>query len=106
MNKYIDKTFKVIIEGSKKTGKQRLLCELIQQQFNQNQIGPDFGIETVQQLKFNAKLQIWDTYKQQDNMKLIIPYYRATNIALLVFDVGQLQTFKLCKFLRLYWPQN
>ncbi|CAL5993936.1 Rab2a [Hexamita inflata] len=110
MNQNNDKTFKVIIEGSKKTSKKQLLCELIQQQFNQNLIGPDFGIEQVQYLKYNIKLQIWDTYKQQDHMKLIIQYYRATNIALLVYDVGQIETFKLCSMyieqLRSECPQN
>ncbi|CAL5993932.1 Rab1a [Hexamita inflata] len=110
MNQNNDKTFKVIIEGSKKTSKKQLLCELIQQQFNQNLIGPDFGIEQVQYLKYNIKLQIWDIYRQYNHIQQTATYYRAANIVLLVYDVGQMETFKLCSIyieqLRSKCPKN
>ncbi|CAL5993904.1 Rab2a [Hexamita inflata] len=96
MNQNIDCKFKVIIDGALNTGKQQLLCELLQKQFDKNAIGLDFGIQIIQYQNKIAKLQIWDTHRSYNHMKLAISYYKVMHIALLVFDVGQIETFTLC----------
>ncbi|CAL5993918.1 Rab2a [Hexamita inflata] len=85
-----EKVFKVIIDGAQQTHKSRLFCELLQKQL------VSFGTETVQFQDATVKLQIWGSYRQSNTMKFSPLYYKGTGVVLLVFDVGNIETFRMC----------
>ncbi|CAL5993928.1 Rab1a [Hexamita inflata] len=85
-----EKLFKVIIDGAQQTHKSRLFCELLQKQL------VSFGVETVQFQDATVKLQIWGSYRQSNTMKFSPLYYKGTSVVLLVFDVGKLETLRMC----------
>ncbi|CAL5993906.1 Rab2a [Hexamita inflata] len=88
-----EKVFKVIIDGAQQTHKSRLFCELLHKQSDCICL---FGTETVQFQGVNAKLQIWGSYRQSNTMKFSPLYYKGTGVVLLVFDVGKLETLRMC----------
>ncbi|CAL5995595.1 Rab1a [Hexamita inflata] len=96
MNQKFNKTFKIIIEGARNPGKTQLFCELLNKNYNEAEIGPELGIEIVQYQNINYKLQIWDTHRQYNHMKLATMHYKGTHVVLIVFDVGNIETFNLC----------
>ncbi|CAL5995597.1 Rab11 [Hexamita inflata] len=88
-----EKVFKVIIDGAQQTHKSRLFCELLQKQ---SDCICSFGTETVQFQDLSVKLQILGSFRQSNTMKFAPLFYKGANIVLLVFDVGKLETLRMC----------
>lgn len=56
-------------------------------------IGIDFISKTVQLQNKTVKLQLWDTAGQERFRSLIPSYIRDSNVAVIVYDITQINTF-------------
>ncbi|CAL6040964.1 Rab1a [Hexamita inflata] len=88
-----NKQFKVIIIGEFGTGTQTLFSQLLNQN-DQNWQRAEFGHETVKYKNFSVKLQLWITYRR--NQQLNQHYYRNTIIVIMIFNISQIESFQEC----------
>jgi len=87
--------FKFITVGDSGVGKSCLLQRFIHDEFTQTEttIGIEFGSKIIH-IQDNVKLQIWDTAGQEAFRSISRAYYRGAIGALLVFDIGRMDSFQ------------
>ncbi|CAL5993924.1 Rab5 [Hexamita inflata] len=91
MNANNESRFKLLIEGASGTHKSRLLYGLIQ-----NSIAV-FGKVNVQYQDQIVKMDIWRSQRNVSNTIKFPPhFYKMTSVVLLVFDVGKLESLRMC----------
>ncbi|CAL5994246.1 Rab11 [Hexamita inflata] len=93
MNQNCDKQIKVILIGAVGTGTQNLFSQLLNLN-DQNWQRAEFGYETVKYKNFNVKLQLWITYRR--NQQLNQHYYRNTEVVIMVFNINLIESFQEC----------
>ncbi|CAD8165217.1 unnamed protein product [Paramecium octaurelia] len=91
------KEIKVVLLGVSGVGKSSLLYRFVENDFQekgQPTLGAAFQSKTILIDGKALKFQIWDT-AGQEKYKAILPlYYRDAKVALLVYDVNDLQSFE------------
>ena len=97
-----DYRFKLIIIGETGTGKSCLVRQYTEPNYyfenvHDVTIGVDFSVKMsnieINDKKYNIKTQIWDTAGQETFRSITASYYRNTAAILLVFDLGNRQSF-------------
>lgn len=81
---------KIVLVGDTRVGKSCLLSQLITGTFNEGTnptVGTAFQTYTITTENESVTLQIWDTAGQEKFRSLASMYYRSADVALLVFDV-------------------
>ena len=89
--------FKYIIIGDPSVGKSCLLNQFINNKFSdeyQITVGVEFGAKILKLPKGNIKLQIWDTAGQESFKSITRGYYRSACVAIIVYDITDLDSFK------------
>ena len=92
-----DYSFKIIIIGDASVGKSALLTRFSDNVFLQSYtttIGIDFNSKMIRVDKAICKLEIWDTAGQERFSTITANYYRGAQGALLVYDVGNRESFE------------
>jgi len=92
-----DYSFKVLIIGDAGVGKSCLLTRFSENLFvttTTATIGIDFNSRQIKVDGSVCKLEIWDTAGQERFSTITASYYRNAQGALLVYDVGLLESFK------------
>jgi len=87
---------KLLLIGDSGVGKSCLLVRLSEDRFNPTHIatiGIDFKVRTVKVDGYRVKLQIWDTAGQERFRTITQAYYRSAMGVLLVYDVGNRESF-------------
>lgn len=95
-----DYNFKLIIIGDASVGKSALLTRFSENTFLDNYtstIGIDFNSRMIRVDRAICKLEIWDTAGQERFSTITANYYRGAQGALLVYDVGQKDSFEHVK---------
>lgn len=89
--------FKYIIIGDSNVGKSCILLKFLNKQFRYNHdvtVGVDFGVKMLELEDKNIiKIHIWDTAGQESFKSIIRSYYRGSIGVLLVYDIGNRDTF-------------
>lgn len=83
--------YKLVFLGSCGVGKSSIVRRFVKDVFDQHSdstIGAAFSSKTIN----NIQLNMWDTAGQERFESLMPMYYRDTDIALVVFDVGEMHT--------------
>lgn len=91
---------KVVFLGAAGTGKTSLVQRFLEGDFGKDYtttIGIDFFSKPVQVQDRTVNLQIWDTAGQERFKSLIPCYVRESNIAVIVYDVSDPNTFDEAK---------
>eukprot|EP00735_Rhodelphis_limneticus_P001050 TRINITY_DN11601_c0_g1::TRINITY_DN11601_c0_g1_i1::g.21983::m.21983 TRINITY_DN11601_c0_g1::TRINITY_DN11601_c0_g1_i1::g.21983 ORF type:complete len:198 (+),score=41.10,sp/Q9SN68/RAF2B_ARATH/52.36/4e-62,Ras/PF00071.17/4.8e-52,Miro/PF08477.8/1.8e-18,Arf/PF00025.16/3.3e-10,Gtr1_RagA/PF04670.7/8.3e-07,MMR_HSR1/PF01926.18/7.2e-06,GTP_EFTU/PF00009.22/0.0013,DUF258/PF03193.11/0.0013,NTPase_1/PF03266.10/0.0027,SRPRB/PF09439.5/0.0069,ABC_tran/PF00005.22/0.011,DUF815/PF05673.8/0.091,DUF815/PF05673.8/4.2e+02 len=91
---------KVVLLGDTGVGKSSLVLRFVTNQYrdySESTIGASFLTKTVRNGDESIKFQIWDTAGQEKYHSLAPIYYRNASIAILVFDLGNLDSFKTLK---------
>jgi Ras-related protein Rab-18 len=91
-----DHIFKVVVIGDSAVGKSSLVGRYTDDFFEEGMaatIGVDFKVKTVTVAEKKIKLTIWDTAGQERFRTLTGSYYRGAQIAILVFDVTNTNSF-------------
>jgi small GTP-binding protein len=91
-----DYSFKMLIIGDAAVGKSSLLTRFSENVFMtsyQSTIGIDFSSKMIRVDKAICKLEIWDTAGQERFSTITANYYRGAQGALVVYDVGDRQSF-------------
>lgn len=91
-----DHIFKVVVIGDSGVGKSSLVARYTDDFFVEGSaptIGVDFKVKTVTVAEKKIKLTIWDTAGQERFRTLTGSYYRGSQIAILVFDVTNANSF-------------
>ncbi|KAF9329835.1 Ras- protein Rab-11A [Podila minutissima] len=89
---------KVVLIGESSVGKTNILSRFTQNQFNlesKSTIGIEFS--TAKSIHIDGKVlkaQIWDTAGQERYRAITSAYYRGAVGALLVYDIGNMNSFK------------
>lgn len=99
LNEY-DYLFKILLIGDSGVGKSCVLLRFADDTFSESHIstiGVDFKIRTVELHNKIAKLQIWDTAGQERFRTITSSYYRGAHAMMIVYDVGDLQSFNNIK---------
>eukprot|EP01035_Chromulina_nebulosa_P023739 gene23739-30786_t len=92
-----DYNFKIIIIGDAAVGKSALLTRFSENLFLDSYtstIGIDFNSRMIRVDRAICKLEIWDTAGQERFSTITANYYRGAQGALLVYDVGQRDSFE------------
>lgn len=93
--------FKTVLLGSSGVGKTSLVNRHIKGVFNpgtESTIGASFCTNKISTTIGNIVLSIWDTAGQERYASLIPMYYRDAAIALIVFDLADIDSFERAKF--------
>lgn len=88
---------KAVFLGAAGTGKTSLIRRFMQNEFDKDYtttIGIDFLVKPIQVQDKTVNLQIWDTAGQERFRSLIPSYIRDSQIAVLVYDVSDPQSFE------------
>ena len=96
---------KVVFLGSAGVGKTSLLYRLMHDEFSKEYnttIGVDFFMKPVQVQGRTVTLQIWDTAGQERFKSLTPTYIRDSNVAVIVYDVSNEESFEEAQF----WYQS
>ena len=89
--------FKLILIGSSGVGKSCILQRYMKHTFEESYkctIGVDFLMKSVIIKGQTVKLQLWDTAGQEKYKSMVSSYYRGANVALIVFDITNRQSFE------------
>lgn len=92
-----DHLLKVIVVGDSSVGKSCMLSRFVDKCYDNvynSTIGVDFKLKHIVADGKHIKLQIWDTAGQDRFKTIISSYYRGAGVALLVFDLGNKDSFK------------
>jgi len=88
--------FKLILIGNSGVGKSSILQRYMKHTFEENYkctIGVDFLMKSIVINGQTVKLQLWDTAGQEKYKSMVSSYYRGANVALIVFDITNHQSF-------------
>ena len=88
--------FKIILIGNSGVGKSSILQRYMKRAFDANYkitIGVDFLMKSLVINNQIVKLQVWDTAGQEKYKSMVSSYYRGANVALIVFDITNHQSF-------------
>jgi small GTP-binding protein len=91
-----DQSMKVVLVGDSQVGKTCIITHLVSGTYRDSMpatIGAAFQTHTLSTTKGIVTLQIWDTAGQEKYRALAPMYYRSAEIALLVFDVTNRDSF-------------
>ncbi|KAG7209118.1 hypothetical protein KM043_015264 [Ampulex compressa] len=91
---------KAIVIGDVAVGKTSLVNRFCHKLFDNNYkatIGVDFEVERFDVLGVPFHLQIWDTAGQERFKCIAASYYRAANVIIVVFDLGNLISLGHCQ---------
>lgn len=89
-------TMKSVFLGSSGSGKSSIVLQYIRKIFDSqtsSTIGASFNSKFIEGLDYTDKLEIWDTAGQERFNSLIPLYYRSADIAFIVFDLTNKDTF-------------
>ncbi|XP_015791443.1 ras-related protein Rab-34 [Tetranychus urticae] len=89
------RTVKCIVVGDAGVGKTSLIQRYRTNEFSfdhKETIGVDFDIQSFSILGLPFNVQIWDTAGQERFRCLTSSYYRAANVALIVFDLSNIKS--------------
>ena len=89
--------FKLILIGNSGVGKSCILQRYMKHTFNESYkctIGVDFLMKSLVINGQTVKLQLWDTAGQEKYKSMVSSYYRGANVALIVFDLTNHQSFE------------
>ena len=92
-----DYSFKILIIGDASVGKSAILTRFSEGAFLDNYtstIGIDFSSKMIRVDRAICKLEIWDTAGQERFSTITANYYRGAQGALLVYDIGQEESFQ------------
>lgn len=96
MDPTCDYLFKILIVGESGVGKSNLLLRFVDNKFEPSHIstiGVDFKIKTFMVGDQTIKMQIWDTAGHERFRSVVASYYRGAHGALIVYDVGNEESF-------------
>ena len=88
--------FKLILIGNSGVGKSCILQRYIKHTFEESYkctIGVDFLMKSIVINGQTVKLQLWDTAGQEKYKSMASSYYRGANVALIVFDITNHESF-------------
>jgi small GTP-binding protein len=91
------KADKIVVLGDSGVGKTSIINKLVDQNSSvsdQPTVGIDFVSTNVATPNGNIRLQIWDTAGQEQYKSLIPSYLRGSTIAILVYSVDSVGSFK------------
>ena len=89
--------FKIVIIGDSGVGKSSILKRAVNNKFDANYqatIGFEFLLMHFKINDLKIKLQIWDTCGQEMYRSLVQGFYRNTSLAVIVYDISNIQSFK------------
>ena len=89
--------FKLILIGNSGVGKSCILQRYMKHTFEESYkctIGVDFLMKSIVINGQTVKLQLWDTAGQEKYKSMVSSYYRGANVALIVFDITNHQSFE------------
>ena len=89
--------YKIVILGDTSVGKSSILYRYYHDKFNDNfetTIGASFYSKDIMNIKF----QMWDVAGQERYKSLTPMYYRNADIALIIFDITNIETFTKAKY--------
>lgn len=96
MESEFDYVFKILIVGEMDTGKTSILLKYADNYFSSTYITTivvDFKEKQVDASDKKVKLQIWDTSSQERYKYMTLPYYKAAQAFVLVYDITNKDTF-------------
>mmetsp|Transcript_32795 Transcript_32795/g.55298 ORF Transcript_32795/g.55298 Transcript_32795/m.55298 type:complete len:203 (+) Transcript_32795:77-685(+) len=99
------KEVKVVLVGESGVGKTSLTCRFVNNHFKENSpstIGASFLSKTMS-VRGPTKFNIWDTAGQEKYRSLATLYYRGADIAVVVYDITNRETFDQIQD---YWIQE
>ena len=88
--------FKLILIGNSGVGKSCILQRYMKHTFEESYkctIGVDFLMKSIVINGQTVKLQLWDTAGQEKYKSMASSYYRGANVALIVFDITNHESF-------------
>ena len=88
--------FKLILIGNSGVGKTCILQRYMKHTFEESYkctIGVDFLMKSIVINGQTVKLQLWDTAGQEKYKSMASSYYRGANVALIVFDITNHESF-------------
>ncbi|ROL51240.1 Ras-related protein Rab-19 [Anabarilius grahami] len=91
-----DFLFKIILIGDSNVGKTCLVQSFKTGQFSerqQNTIGVDFTVRTLNIEGRRVKMQVWDTAGQERFRTITQSYYRSAHGAMIAYDISRRATF-------------
>jgi small GTP-binding protein len=94
-------SFKIVIIGDSSVGKSSIVSRLLQHRFNDNiqhTIGASYIIYNKTINDINIRFEIWDTAGQEKYNSITPLYYRKANIAIIVYDLTDINTFEKAKY--------
>ncbi|KAG0438860.1 Ras-related protein RABF2b [Dictyocoela muelleri] len=95
-----EQSYKMVILGHYSVGKTSLVLQYVKKCFNPNEestIGAAFMTKTIMLNNQPIKFEIWDTAGQERYNSLIPMYYRGANVALIVYDITNPESFEVAK---------
>ncbi|KAL3048535.1 hypothetical protein OYC64_007148 [Pagothenia borchgrevinki] len=95
-DEYFDFLFKIILIGDSNVGKTCLVQNFksgIFSEKQQNTIGVDFTVRTVDIDGKKVKMQVWDTAGQERFRTITQSYYRSAHGAIIAYDITRQGTF-------------
>ncbi|XP_067652993.1 ras-related protein Rab-8B-like isoform X2 [Haliotis asinina] len=87
-----DKPYKILMIGDSGVGKQELMLHFVKD--NEQKVGIDFKIRTIELDGKKIKLQIWDTAGQERFRTITTAYYRGAMGIMLVYDITNEKSFE------------
>ena len=96
MSNEYDHIIKFIMLGDSGVGKTNISTVYFESSFYDSfmsTIGVDFFVKVIKVNHQNVKLQIWDTAGQEKFMTLISSYFRGSQVALITFDLTNMESF-------------
>ncbi|XP_028809700.1 ras-related protein Rab-19-like isoform X2 [Denticeps clupeoides] len=96
-DEYFDFLFKIILIGDSNVGKtcmvQRFKTGVFSER-QQNTIGVDFTVRTLNIQGKKVKMQVWDTAGQERFRTITQSYYRSAHGAMIAYDITRRATFQ------------
>ena len=86
-------SLKVVLVGDTKVGKSCILSRFVQGTFDRS-MPATIGAAFLTKVIGNVRLQLWDTAGQEKFRSLAPMYYRSANVAILFFDLTNLESFQ------------
>ncbi|XP_054845145.1 ras-related protein Rab-19 isoform X2 [Eublepharis macularius] len=97
MDEAFDYLFKIILIGDSNVGKTCVVHRFKSGQYNvkqQNTIGVDFTVRSLEIDGKKVKIQVWDTAGQERFRTITQSYYRSAHGAILAYDMTRRSTFE------------